>query len=79
MAKDFWVDQSDPPFPQIQHRGHPNFEPEFCELMSLTEARRTVKETCRQHRNHWLAVMNHQVSRSANDIVKDALAAGKIE
>lgn len=79
MAKDFWIDSSDPPYPAIRHRSYPSFEPRFSEVLTLTEARQQIKETCREHRQHWLAVMHHQVDQSPEQIIKEALDARKVE
>jgi hypothetical protein len=43
--------------------------------MTLTEARREIKEQCRQHRQHWLAVMHHQVDQSPEAIIREAKEA----
>lgn len=75
MAKDFWVDYDDPPFPAIRHRSHPRFDSRYTELVTLTQARREIKEKCRQERQHWLAVMNRQVSLSSQTIERDAQAS----
>jgi acetylornithine deacetylase/succinyl-diaminopimelate desuccinylase-like protein len=73
MAKDFWIDSSDPPYPAIRHRSYPTFDPRFNDAMTLTEARREIKEHCRSHRQHWLAVMHHQVDQTAEAIIEEAL------
>lgn len=75
MAKDFWIDHSDPPYPMIRHRSHPKFEPQFTELITLTQARREIKEKCRVERQHWLAVLHHQTALSAQTIERDAQSA----
>jgi hypothetical protein len=79
MAKDFWIDSSDPPYPAIRHRSYPSFDPKFNDLMTLTEARREIKEQCRQHRQHWLAVMHHQVDQSSEAIIREATTARNID
>ena len=77
MAKDFWVDYDDPPFPAIRHWSHPRFDPNYNDLVTLTQARKEIKEKCRQERQHWLAVMHRQVSLSGQTIERDAQAARK--
>lgn len=74
MAKNYWIDHSDAAFPAIRHQTHPSFgwEGGPDDLMTLSEARREIKETCRDHRRHWLAVMNYQLSRKAEDLIKEA-------
>lgn len=72
MANDFWVDQSDPPYPAIRHTSHSEFDSSHHEVVSLSTARRRIMEICRDHRNHWLAVMNHQVDQSREAIIKEA-------
>lgn len=79
MAKDFWIDSSDPPYPAIRHRAYPTFDAQYDEALTLPEARKQIKERCRTERQHWLAVMHHQVDQSPEDIIREALAAGKTE
>lgn len=75
MARDFWIDESDPPYPAIRHRSHPSFEERFSDLMSLTTARQQIKEKCRVERQHWLAVMHHQIDQGAEAIIQEAVEA----
>lgn len=76
MAGDFWIDQSDPPYPAIKHRLHPDFDKEVnVELMTLTRAKRELKAICRSHRQHWLAVMHYQTSRDLRAITAEAVEA----
>ena len=78
MAKNYWIDHSDPPFPQIRHQSHPEFDDRFHELMALTQARAEIKIICRQHRQHWLAVMNYQLSQSPESIIQEAKQAREL-
>lgn len=75
MAKDFWVDYDDPPFPTIRHRSHPKFDPRFHDLVTLTTARAEIKEKCRVERQHWLAVMHRVTGLSGQTIERDAQEA----
>lgn len=79
MAKDFWIDQSDPPYPAIRHRSDLGFEPEYTEVMSFAEARKQLKIICREHRQYWLAVMNYQLQQTAEDIIREAVEARRTE
>jgi hypothetical protein len=79
MAKDFWIDESDPPYPAIRHTSHGEFDSSHHKVMSLTEARREIKEQCRQHRQHWLAVMHHQVDQSPEAIIREAVESKEAE
>lgn len=74
-AKEFWVDHNDPPYPTIRHRSYPTFDPQYNDLVSLTQARHEIKEKCRQERQHWLAVMNHQLDISGDIIIQEAKQA----
>jgi hypothetical protein len=75
MAKEFWIDHSDPPYPAIRHRSHPQFEPQFTDLMTLIQARNEIKEQCRRERQHWLSVMHHQIDISGDRIIREAKEA----
>lgn len=79
MAKDYWIDDSDPPFPQIRHRSHPDTNAGYVkeEFFTLNEAKREIKEQCRQHRQHWLAVMHRQVAQTSAQLVAEAEEARK--
>lgn len=79
MARDFWIDESDPPYPAIRHISHPNFEERFCTVLSLTAARQQIKEKCRIERQHWLAVMHHQVDQGVDSIIREAIEARRTE
>jgi hypothetical protein len=79
MAKDFWVDSSDPPYPAIRHRSYPGFDSRYTEVMTLAKARREIKQLCRQHRQHWLAVMHYQSDRSPEAIIQEAIEAKRTE
>lgn len=72
MANDYWVDYSDPPYPAIRHRSHPLFDHKYNPLISLSAAKREIKEKCRVERQHWLSVMNRQISLTPEDIQQDA-------
>jgi hypothetical protein len=77
MVKEFWVDYDDAAFPVIRHRSHPNFSPEYTDLITLTAARAEIKERCRQERQHWLSVMHHQTDISGEKIIQEAKDAAK--
>jgi hypothetical protein len=79
MAQDFWVDESDNPYPAIRHRSHPEFMGSHAEIMTLAQAQRRIKEICRSHRQHWLAVMHRQLDQTPKDIIQDAIYAGRTE
>lgn len=79
MARDYWIDSSDPPYPAIRHIKHPSFEEGHSVIMSLTEARQGIKEKCREERQHWLAVMHHQVNQSIESIIREAIDARRVE
>lgn len=72
MANDYWVDHSDPPYPAIRHRSYLTFDPQYNELMSLSAARREIKEKCRSERQHWLAVQHTQLAQTPEVIEMDA-------
>lgn len=77
MAKEFWIDHSDPPYPEIRHISHPGFDERFYTALSFAGARREIRETCREHRNHWLSVRHTQLSRGVEEIIAEAISAGK--
>ncbi|MGX9924159.1 hypothetical protein ACWIG4_30395 [Streptomyces sp. NPDC002248] len=70
MPIEFWVDHSDPPYPQIRHISDPGFDPRFHDAVSLTKARAEIKLTCRDYRQHWLAVQNTQIARTREQIIR---------
>jgi truncated hemoglobin YjbI len=47
--------------------------------MTLAQAQRRIKKICREHRQHWLAVMHRQLDQTPENIVKDAIYAGRTE
>lgn len=71
MARDYWIDSTDPPFPAIRHKSHRNFDERWDELLTLTAARQQIKDTCRENRKHWLSVMENQLGQTAEEIQQD--------
>lgn len=78
MANEYWIDYSDPPYPTIRHRSHPLWDYKYNDLLSLTGAKREIKEKCRAERQHWLAVQHRQTSLTPEAILQDVEEA-KVE
>lgn len=74
MAADYWIDESDPPYPQIRHRSHPDTNTGYVkeEFFTLRQAKEEIKKTCRSHRQHWLAVMHHQLEQTPEKLMAEA-------
>lgn len=68
MGSGYWVDWGDPPYPKIRPIAS---APEGTESISLTAAKREIVEQARDHRVHWLTVINRTRAMTPAKIDED--------
>lgn len=74
MAKNFWIDWSDPAFPEI--RPVTSYTPAEEELLTLREAKREIIQRARQDRQHWLAIINRTKELTVASIIREEADRG---